>query len=124
MSTIRKISLEYRLARADKREKKAAKAREEQMALFHAALKSGMIKPPKPMVDHKSRMQLLREGLMERLKTRHGFSTLFEAIAWYKAIGHRVGLNKPIEVHIYPHKNVGKYMPHFGAKQKSKLHAR
>ena len=124
MSTIRKISLEYRLARADKREKKATKAREEQMALFHAALKSGMIKPPKPMVDHTSRMQLPRESLMERLKIRHRFLTLFDVIAWYKALGHRVGLNKPVEVHIYPHEKTGKYLPHFGAKQKSKLHAR
>lgn len=123
MSTIRKISLGYRLARADRHEKSAIKAREEQTALFHAALKAGMIKPPKPRIDHDARMQLPRENLMERIKLRRRFKTIFEAIARFRASGRRTGLNKPVEVHIYPHKKVGKYTPHFGAKQRSKLHA-
>jgi hypothetical protein len=103
MSTIRKVSLDYRNARLDARRKRAEAAAAAQMARFQDALRLGMIKPPTPKLPTSARMVLPREDLKARCPN-----------AITVANGRRSGGTKPYELQTYarpPDRN--KYAGHF-----------
>jgi hypothetical protein len=92
MSLIRKVSLDYRMARAARRIKQAeanAKAQQEQL---QEALRLGMLKIPQMRMPASARVVIPREELKKRI----GEGAL-------RATGRRVG-RKPYELQTYARK--------------------
>jgi hypothetical protein len=116
LSTIRKISESYRLARAKKREAAAIELRARQQVAFEAAIKAGTIKPPK-FIERDGRMVYPRERLVALYKAKWERATglaLEVAVpaTILRAHGHRSGYGQQYEVVRIPRKpDRNKYVP-------------
>lgn len=106
MSTIRKVSLAFRIARQEAREKRATEIQAADLEAYQRMLKLGLIKPPK-FVERTARMELPRQDLIARLLAKRkwvrGMSE-DEVRATLRRRGHRVGIGKPIEIARLPGK--------------------